>query len=146
MRAQIRQAAAEDLERILEMALRFVSETKYRGLIEISPEALTKTVCALAANPDGAIFVSEAEEHITGMIALLVFDHPYSGVRTASEMVWWVEPESRGVGLRLLDAAEEWARGGGAEIMQMVAPTEAIGRLYERLGYKPVETSYQRRL
>jgi GNAT superfamily N-acetyltransferase len=64
----------------------------------------------------------------------------------AFEVVWWVEPEARGDGVRLLRAAEDWAIEQGIGKMQMVAPNERVGALYERMGYLPVETSYQRTL
>lgn len=146
MKARIRKAAPGDLERIVEMGMRFVAETDYHELIQVRPEKLAETVLSIVKNPDGVVLVSESEDQVTGMIALVAFDHPYSGTRTASEAVWWVDPEHRGVGLRLLQAAEGWAKEKGAKAMVMVAPNEAIGRLYMRLGYKPIETSYQRRL
>ncbi len=146
MQARIRKAVPGDLERIVEMGMRFVAETGYHKLIQVRPEKLADTVLSIAENPDGVVLVSESEGQVTGMIAMLAFDHPYSGTRTAQEVVWWVEPEHRGVGLKLLRSAEDWAKENGAEAMQMVAPTEAIGKLYARLGYEPIETSYQRSL
>jgi GNAT superfamily N-acetyltransferase len=92
------------------------------------------------------ILVSGSDATITGMIAMLAYDHPFSGERMAFEVVWWVEPEARGDGVRLLRAAEDWAMEQGIGKMQMVAPNERVGALYERLGYLPVETSYQRSL
>jgi GNAT superfamily N-acetyltransferase len=145
-KAQIRRAIPDDLERIVEMGMRFVAETGYQDLIQVRPEKLADTVLSIVTNPDGVVFVSESGDQVTGMIAMLAFDHPYSGTRTASEAVWWVDPEHRGVGLRLLRAAEDWAKENGAKVMQMVAPTEEIGALYARLGFKPIETSYQRSL
>lgn len=134
------------MERILEMANRFVSESKYAEFVSIDPGQLLKSVVDIVSNPEGVGFVSEREGRTNGMIALLIYAHPYSGIRTAFEVVWWVDPEARGCGMRLLSAAEKWAKENGAEAMQMVAPTEKVGHLYERLGYKPVETSYQRSL
>lgn len=141
----IRRALPEDMDRLIEMGQRFVAETEYAGLIKADPERITETVMRIATNPDGAIFVS-GNGSVTGMIAMLIYEHPFSGERMASEMAWWVEPEARGSGVKLLRAAEEWARERGAVAVQMVAPTERVGALYSRLGYKAFETSYQRRL
>ena len=142
----VRKALISDMDRVIEMALRFVAETPYGEYITIRPDRLALTVSSLMANPDAAILVSENGSRLTGMIGMMAYDHPYSGERTAFEVVWWVDPESRGDGVRLLRAAEEWAREHGAIKAQMVAPNERVGALYARLGYTPVETSYQRSL
>ncbi len=106
---------------------------------------IAASVTFLLENPDAAIFLS-GNGTPTGMIAMLAYDHPFSGERIAFEVVWWVDPEARGDGLRLLRAAEEWARDQGIKKMQMIAPNERVGVLYQRLGYLPVETSFQRSL
>lgn len=142
----IRKAEPSDMERILEMGQRFVSETSYGEHIKLNPEHLSGTVVGVATNPMGVILVSERDALVNGMIALVVSNHPYSGLPTAFELVWWVDPESRGTGRELLSAAEGWAREHGAKAIQMVAPNSRIGALYERLGYRPIETSYQRSL
>ena len=146
MSATIRRAGPEDMQRLVEMGQRFVNETTYSGFVTINPERLSNTIIALSMNPDATILVSENGAGVNGMIALMVYDHPYSGQRTAFEVVWWVEPEARGEGLKLLSAAEGWARENGAKAMQMVAPTPRVGQLYEKHGYHLVESSYQRSL
>lgn len=142
----IRQATTEDSERIIEMGKRFVEGTSYKEIISINPSRLEAAISHVIANPDGVVLVSGPETDPTGMIAMLTYDHPFSGARTAFEIVWWVDPEARGDGVRLLRAAEEWARSRGATAVQMVAPNERVGSFYRRLGYAPVEMSYQRSL
>lgn len=141
----IRRATLDDRDRLVEMGQRFVAETPYAGLIAINPERLSASVAGILTNPAGAVFVSGSDP-LTGMIAMLAYDHPFSGERTAFEVVWWVEPEARGDGVRLLRAAEQWARDEGITKMQMVAPDARVGEFYKRMGYAPVETSYQRSL
>jgi GNAT superfamily N-acetyltransferase len=142
----IRRATADDAGRLVEMGQRFVAETEYSGLISAKPECLAQTVASVLENPNGVVLVSGSDASVTGMIAMLAYNHPFSGERTAFEVVWWVEPESRGDGVRLLRAAEDWAKEQGATAVQMVAPNERVGALYARLGYAPVETSFQRSL
>ena len=142
----IRRATPDDTGRLIEMGQRFVAETEYAGMIVVRPERLAATIAGVLAHPDGVILVSDTEGGVSGMIAMLVYDHPYSGERMAFEVVWWVDPEARGGGVRLLKAAEQWARERGSIAMQMVAPNEQVGALYRRLGYSPVETSFQRSL
>jgi GNAT superfamily N-acetyltransferase len=142
----IRRATADDAGRLVEMGQRFVAETEYSGLIAARPECLAQTVASVLENPNGVVLVSGSDASVTGMIAMLAYNHPFSGERTAFEVVWWVEPEARGDGVRLLRAAEDWAKEQGATAVQMVAPNDRVGALYQRLGYAPVETSFQRSL
>lgn len=142
----IRPATVADTKRLIEMGQSFVNETSYSLLISVNPERLSGIIGGILENPDGVVLVSGSDATVTGMIAMVVYNHPFSGERTAFEIVWWVEPESRGDGIRLLRAAEEWAREQGAKHMQMVAPNERVAALYQRLGYGLVETSFQRSL
>ena len=141
----IRRATVDDTPRMIEMGQHFVMDTEYARLVSVSPERLADTIASVLSNPDGVVLLS-GNGKATGMIAMLAYDHPFSGERTAFEIVWWVEPEARGDGVRLLRAAEDWAREQGAKHMQMVAPNDRVGMLYQRLGYAPVETSFQRSL
>ena len=141
----MRRATLEDLDALLEMARRFAVETEYRDVLDIKAENVEASIKSLMANPDSVCFIS-GNGTPTGMIAMLAYDHPFSGERTAFEIVWWVNPEARGDGVKLLRAVEEWAKEQGIHKIQMVAPNERVGTLYQRLGYKPVEVSYQRSL
>lgn len=142
----IRRAEPRDVPGIVAMGLRFAAESDYGSKLPVVPDVIARTVARVATSDEGLLLVSESEESLTGMIALVLYEHPFSGERFASELVWWVEPEARGVGVRLLRAAEEWARGSGAGRMQMIAPNERVGALYDRLGYSKLETTYQRSL
>ena len=142
----IRPAQPTDLERLVEMGVRFISETGYRDLIAVDPARLSETMVKLAASDDALILVSDVDGRAVGAIAMVLYDHPFAQTRTASEMFWWVDPEARGDGLRLLRAAEKWAQERGAAIVQMIAPTPRVSDLYRRLGYREVETSFQRSL
>jgi len=132
------------------MGMRFSRDTDYRRFFKATDEQVAlkmgQTVAHLLGHKDGVILVSEKDGDVSGMIALLVYDHPFSGERTAFEVFWWVEPEARGIGLRLLEHSKDWAREQGATAMQMVAPSAQIGKLYETLGFEWVEASYQREL
>ncbi len=142
----IRPATFEDIERLVEMGQRFAAETSYKDSIEVDPDAIRGTLENLLRSEDAAVLVSGSDATITGMIIVLTYTHVWSGKPIASELVWWVEPEARGAGVRLLRAAELWARCKGVEKMQMIAPNQKVGEFYQRLGYVPVETSFQRSL
>ena len=126
------------------MGERFLTETVYRGRVAVNPAAMARTVAMLLHSEIGAVFVSEHDGTVVGMIGLILFEHPITGEVTATELFWWVEPEHRGHGLRLLKRGEQWAHASGARAVQMIAPTPDLGRLYERLGYSFMESGYQK--
>ena len=64
----------------------------------------------------------------------------------AGEVVYWVDEDARGAGVRLLKAAEAWGRAHGAAFMQMISPNPRVDTFYERMGYAPVERTFQRAL
>jgi GNAT superfamily N-acetyltransferase len=140
----IRPATAADVPRLVEMGRRFRSETGYAKILAENPAKMTELATQLAAS--GGLLVSERAGELVGMIGFYVYPHFLSGESTAGEVFWWVEPEHRGEGVKLLKEAERRARTAGAETMQMIAPTDRVATLYKRLGYEFVEASYQRSL
>lgn len=142
----IRRAMLSDMPRLIEMGQRFASSSEYAGRVEVDPEQIAHSVAAMLDNPMAVVLVSGSDATITGMLLAVLYEHPFSGKLTATELAWWVEPEARGDGVRLLRAAETWARESGAVRMQMVAPNERVATLYQRRGYEALETVYQRSL
>lgn len=144
----IRDATSEDIPRLVAMGERFLTETVYRDRgVGVNAAAMTRTVLLLLNSPTGAVFVAEDAGALVAMIGLLLFENPITGELTASELFWWVEPEHRGrggYGVRLLKRGEQWARTTGAHKIHMIAPTQAVGELYRRLGYDYLETAYQK--
>jgi GNAT superfamily N-acetyltransferase len=94
----------------------------------------------------GEILVSERAGAITGMLGYLLYDHFISGERIAGEVFWWVEPEARGDGLRLMREAEKRAKERGAKRFQFIAPTPQLEHVYRRLEYSWVESTFQKSL
>ena len=141
-----RPATLMDVEGIVGMGRRFMAQTVYRGKLADNPAQLRALATHLIESVDGDVIVAEDDSGLVGMIAVLAYTHHMSGERIAGEVAWWVEPTRRGIGIRLLKDAERWAREKGATHLQMIAPSNDVEALYERLGYEPVERTYQRRL
>lgn len=145
----IRRAVFSDIAALVRLGVRFVSDTDYREHIPIDEGRITAWVTDLVRGGVGsasAIFVDDREGELAGMLGLFVYPSPLTGQMEAIETFWWVEPEHRGRGsaLRLIAAAERWAKEGGALTLRMIAPTEGVERLYERLRFRRVEASYVR--
>ena len=140
----IRLAGEADIPRLVEMGKRFRGSTTYAGHIAENLDRMANTAARLAAT-DG-VLVSERDGRIVGMLGYILFDHFLSGELIAGEVFWWVEPEHRGDGVRLLFEAEKRARAAGALRMQMIAPTDRVAAVYQKLGYEFVEAAYQKTL
>lgn len=138
----IRPAIDTDTAQLVAMGRRMRNETGYAAHLVDNPAQMSAMVALLLGSPDGVVFVADRDGILFGMIGMLAYAHHLDGQRVAGEIFWWTEPDGRGQGLRLLRAAEEWAKLQGASSVQMVAPDDRVGRLYERLGYQRIETSY----
>jgi len=135
-----------DLDAIVAMGQRFRQSTGYQALIPENLPQMRHLAAALIDRPGGVVLVADRAGTLCGLLGLLVYPHYLSGEMVGGELFWWVNPEARGIGLRLLRHAEMFARAHGAAAIQMIAPTPEVEALYTRLGYQPVERLYQRRL
>lgn len=142
----IREAATDDVDRLVAMGRRFRDDTVYASRVRENVEQMAALTHRLIADENGLLLVVERAGTVVGMIGALLFPHHMSGDLTAGELFFWMEPEHRGYGVRLLVRAERWARERGATTMQMIAPSEEVGILYRRLGYSPLEVAYEKRL
>lgn len=143
----IRLATLADVPRLVSMGRHFIGEV-YPSDLAYNPAKIAEMAAGLIDSPDGDILVALGgiAEVVVGMLALTAYDHPMSGERVVTEVCWWVEPSHRGIGIRLFKAAEQWATQHGARVFQMIAPSPAVARFYEHLGFKAIETTYQRRV
>ena len=140
----IRPATVADVPRLVEMGAAFLASSPYAGRLADNPAQMTALATRLITDDDGAVFVVDRDGDLVGMIGVLAARHFLSDECVAYEVFWWVEPSSRGCGIRLMQAAERWAKAAGAVRLAMIAPSDEVGQLYERLGYDLVERSYER--
>jgi GNAT superfamily N-acetyltransferase len=141
----IRPAVEADIPALVAMGGRFIA-TVYAGRLGDSADARADLMGKLIAHEDATLLVKVKGGVIVGMIGAVVYTQPISGDRIGGEMFWWVEPEHRGQGMRLLACAEAWAKAKGAVCFQSIAPSDRTSRLYARLGYVLLETVYQKGL
>lgn len=143
-----REATMADALRLCEMFERFRTESPYAKYEISNSEVTQRLIERLIAGPDSVVLVTELTDRIDGMFGAIVSDHPMTSERCATELFWWIEPECRGFGAQLLRRAEHWAVKHGAQRMIMVSPAQSqdVDRIYEVMGYEPVETSWQKPL
>jgi len=126
------------------MGQRFREETTYGEHVGENSTQMAKTASQLIGL-DG-LLVAERQGKIIGMLGFIVFPHFLSGETVAGEVFWWVEPDFRGEGVKLLREAEKLAKERGAKRMQMIAPNDHVGQFYQHVGYNFVESTFQRSL
>lgn len=140
----IREATIDDVPRLVEMGGRFVANSIYAGRMANNPKAQCALMLRMIEHPDGQVYVSEESGKITGMVGVAALVHPWSGEWMAEEVFWWVEPEARGPGIKLLKRAEQWADAKSCVRLRASAPNPKVARAYWRLGYTKVEESFQK--
>lgn len=137
----VRSATDADIPRLVEMGRRFRAESTYSKYLADNPQRMAELGRQLLAK-DG-LLCAERDGSIVGMLGFILHDHFISGERVAGEVFWWMEPEHRGDGLKLLDETKRRARAAGAKYMHMIAPSERVTRLYKHLRYAFVESTFQ---
>lgn len=141
----IRPATKNDLAIVADMGREFYSEGRIPGTIV--PDVFIANWQKYIEAGFGRIFLAEEEGEVVGFLGGLLYPDPNDGDLVGSEMFWFVQSEHRGsCGMRLLSAFEKWAISTGAKRLVMghlstLAP-EKLKKLYERLGYVPLETHY----
>jgi len=148
----IRLATEDDIPRIIELGARSLEEGPYKDQIG-EPVKGAELALNLIQSQNGTVLLYVEKNKTLGLLAFFIYPHYFSGEITANELMWYVEPEARRgksfgdfPALKLLREAERIAKESGAKRMTFVAPTNGVAKMYERLGYKPIETSYQRTL
>lgn len=132
----VRRAVVADLPRIIEyvQALTLAID----GPCEVDPKVTRETLLHFIANPNAAVFVSDAGFLAGSLGATLI-----SSERFAHECGWFAKD---GSGVRLLKAFEAFAAQHGARVRLSTASWEATPpklRIWlQARGYRPVETAW----
>jgi hypothetical protein len=133
----IRAATLADIPRLLEMGRKFAERARLVDHVGYDPHSMAATFEAMI-NGGHPLFIGER-----GAIGATQTHHPFNHAHiVAQELFWWSEGRE---GLALLRALEaHCAKHCDSLLMitlEAVEP-ERTGRLYERLGYRPLEHSF----
>lgn len=145
----IRAATAADVPRIVELGSRSLRDGPYAKMLKDTPEQSARIAFYVIESTKGKVLLYENDEgKVVGLLGFIIFPHYFTGEPTATEIMWYVEPEERAGGgaIKLLWEAEKQAKEIGATRMGFTAPNEEVGSLYKRFGYEKVEVSYMKEL
>ena len=138
---RVRVAEPGDAERLVELA-REVGAEEEGWLITSgdwrSPSAERRYLKAVRRHPDAVVFVAESNGGIVGRLSISRDQHPASEHVADLGVMVSRGHRRQGIGLALMEAAEQWARTAGVRKLELhVFPhnTPAIA-LYEKLGYQ----------
>jgi GNAT superfamily N-acetyltransferase len=144
----IRTARIEDLPRCETFAREFYAASQFLNKLDMSRFVSNWT--QWLESGIGVMFLAEENGEIIGGLGGVKHPEPYSGELIASEFFWFVRQAHRGAGLRLYKAFESWAREQGCSYIRMVhlldSMPEKLNRVYERLGFQPVEVHFQKEI
>jgi hypothetical protein len=143
----VRRLQPEELQLCVPGGKAFFDEAGLPGAFD--EEYFTRRLSAMASSGAVVVMGSFGPDGIRGAIAFTRYTDPFTGDIVASELWWFVLPEHRktpSVAVGLLKAYETWARENCCKRISMVhlhaLQADRIGRLYERVGYKLMESAY----
>jgi GNAT superfamily N-acetyltransferase len=140
----IRQATKNDLPALAQMGLKFVEEGSLP--FKIIPKIWVKNWSKFMDMGIGHVLLSTQAGQPTGTIGAFFVPDPNNDEPIMAEAFWYVLPEHRGAGVKLLISLEGLAKRLGAKRLSMVhlhsINSDKLGKLYEARGYKPTESHY----
>lgn len=145
----VRVATPDDTESLLELCRAAHAESPRYRILRFDPVKVEDVIRAMVgtyatgAPESNCVFVSERDDHVTGVFGAVLQDYIFGPDLVAREVLFYVKPEHRGTfaraAVKLVRAFERWgAERGAIEFVvgssTMVTPDTTL-RLYEYLGY-----------
>lgn len=137
---QVRPATLKDMPSLLAMARQFILEAPNYSGRELNENALEENLTAVIQG-QGAIFVTEHKDALTGGIVCLTTKDWFNNQIIAFEQVFYVVPEYRSTqsALLLIDSFVSWAKHMNAGRVQCGTTTgintDGCVRLYKHFGF-----------
>ena len=141
----IREAKKEDIEALAKMGELFHKESKVE--FGWDPLKVKITLEALIDAPECFFYVYD-DGDIKGAIAVTIASVWFSNESLAQEIFWYVSPEHRGVGHKLLKKVQEDLTKEGVEFLTMftIDQIDDMESYFNRMKYKRFEHTYIKRL
>jgi len=125
--------------RVTDLVLMFYDE----ALEEAGLDANYDSIELMEATHEDSTFLAVDGDNVVGVISGVITEQRMSDSRLFHETVWYVHPEYRTCGVRLLRHLENWCReqGIGQIVMCFMfnSMPEKLYDFYQRMGYRPLE-------
>lgn len=140
----VRELAINELQLATEMAGLFFEEGKLPG--EFKADVFVKSWSTLIKLDMGKIYGLFVDDKPVGYLGMIVTQDINDGAKIAQEAFWYVHPDHRGAGLRLLFHAQAQAKELSCKRMGMVhlldAAGEKLSHIFNRMGFREIEVHY----
>lgn len=143
----IREITPEDKPQILSLIEMFFNERLNKSGADYSPEFANDHFDAFIQTPNILALCAEVDGEIAGLIAGIPSAILFSKEVAMQELVWYVKPEKRNCGLRLLREFEKRTHALGIfQVMMVGMSGDQILNLYPRFGYVEIQKTFMKRL
>ena len=141
----IRQALQTDKDKILELAERFFSDRLNDLGYYFDPVAAPKHFDIMFDSTISLVY--EKDDEILGCIFGIISANYFCRGKTCQEIAWFVKPEHRGVGVKLLSKFEDMAKSNGCDSISMIAlEDDRVNQFYLKNKYRPQQHTYIKRI
>ena len=144
------------LRELQDVLIEFYKIMPYKQLKKESPqgqqacETWINSWFMMISSGNAKILGLKKDNKFIGAIGLVFTPSMEDGVMTCMETFWYVDEKHRGQGLKLLLKAEKEAKAMGAKRMMMMylqnSMPNKVKNIYERMGYKYIQTTYFKEL
>ncbi len=138
----IRHGSFGDIPKVVKLGAKFSKINGFSG--EYCEQSTREFVVRLIESDDGLLLVNNEVTAILGaMLTPVYFNKNHM---TCTELFWY--SEKPGDGLRLFKVCENWAVSKNCKTIHMISLAEHTGveKVYDRKGYKKLETIYYKEL
>jgi hypothetical protein len=148
-RVIVREATAHDALDCLMLIKSFVKESNQPFKFDSTKtlESINNSIQGLSTLK---LFVAEINSEVIGFVLGIVYEQLFSRDKTADELAWYVDKNHRGgtAAIRLLKAYEDWATSNGVVCINMshIERLTDLSKLYNKLGYKRIEATFQKEI
>lgn len=149
---KIRPAIISDMPGIVRCAESFFEYAEYaKNGMTLDKSAFEKKVEWYIKDEKGIVLLLVNQGNVCGGISGYVSEWDFNpAVKILIEFFFWIDPEYRGNGVRLLKAFESIGKENGAQKIVMISPQtflkSKVDRMYEKFGYQPTEQFWMKGL
>jgi len=148
----IRAAEHDDVPALVELLAPFFEASGMAQVAAWCPDSLSASLHQMIDLPSAILLAAWNGPVIVGTVGAMLFPAYFNrAVTIGQETFFWILPGQRGaLGPAMLSAIESAAKEKGATRFLMVSlealRPDAVGKMYQRRGYAPLEHSYVRAL